>query len=160
MELLLAGLAGVVIGAAVTLAIFLYVLQRRADRDLIERRLRACSEYRELLGGLAEAIEAGSEDPEVLEQAWHGVSMFSREFRLTGWLLSTRVRERLQALVEDLEKEARAFRTNGASSGGRMAQVLCEKHHELSAILRREHERAEGEIRAFRFFPGASREDD
>jgi hypothetical protein len=159
MDLLLAGLAGVVLGAGVTLAIFLYVLQRRADRDLVERRLRACCEYEERLGGISEAIETGSDDPAVLEQAWHGVSLFCREFRLTGWLFTPQVRESLQSMVEDLEKEARAFRSGGALSGGRAAHVLCEKHHELSAILRRELQRAEGELRAFRFFPGRSKEE-
>ena len=39
MDLLLAGLGGVVLGALIAAAIFLYVLQKRTDRDLLERRI-------------------------------------------------------------------------------------------------------------------------
>ena len=138
MTLLLAGLVGVVVGALVATVIILYVFQKRTDRDLIERRLRACCEYRECLGGLESAFSNANGEAAVLEQAWHNVAAFCREFRTTGWLLEPEVYDRLEALVAELEHESRAQRADGGGSGGRVAQLLCEKQREVDAILRRE----------------------
>ena len=44
------GFIGVLLGAAVTLVDVLLLLQKRADRDLIERRIQALLDYREWLG--------------------------------------------------------------------------------------------------------------
>lgn len=137
MDLLLAGLAGVVVGAGVAAALLLHVFQRRLDRDLIERRLRACFEYREALGDLELAFQSGSEDPGILDQAWRNVELFAREVRRTGWLFEGDTRLRLEALAAELERASRGGATNGDSSGGRVAQLLCEKAGELDHLLRR-----------------------
>ncbi|MBI4606069.1 MAG: hypothetical protein HY721_29230 [Planctomycetes bacterium] len=164
MDLLLAGLAGVAVGALVATAILLHSFQRRADRDLIERRLRACLEYRECLGDLEKAFEGAGGDPQVVEQAWHSVAAFCREFRVTGWVLRPEVHARLAPVVEGLERERGRRATNGAGgaagegspagpSGGRAAQVLCDAFHEVDAVLRREVEAQLREHRRLRFLP-------
>ena len=100
MEYLLAGLAGVMVGAVVAAAILLLTLRRRADRDLIERRLRACCEYRDALGNLQSVFETANGDRALVEQGWHNLAQFCREFRTTGWLLDPRVYTQLERLVE------------------------------------------------------------
>jgi hypothetical protein len=144
MELLLAGLAGVAVGALVASAILLHVFQRRADRDLIERRLRACIEYRESLDGLEKVFSTAAGDAAELEQAWHQVRAFLKELRATSWILRPEVRARLLPVAEAIDRERARHETNGAGeleSGGRTAQVLCEACREVDAILAREVER-------------------
>ncbi|HVR76723.1 MAG TPA: hypothetical protein VMT52_20500 [Planctomycetota bacterium] len=153
MELLLAGLAGVALGALIASIIILHIFERRADRDLVERRLRACAEYRECLGNLESALEASNGDVRVVEQAWRNVGLFCREFRLTGWLLRPEARARLATAVDGLEREERVFRENGAGSPGRAAQVLCETYHEVDRILAREMEAHMREHQKPRFLP-------
>ena len=153
MDYLYAGLAGVVVGAFLATVIALYLIQKRVDRDLIERRLRACLEYREFLGALEERIAADTADPETLEQAWWGVRDFCREVRLTSWLLEPPVRRRLELVVEELEAELARHERNGHGGSGRAAQVLCEKYHQLNRLLARETDRQAREFERFRFLP-------
>jgi hypothetical protein len=153
MYYLLAGLAGVVVGASLAWLIMLFVLQRRSDRDLIERRIRACSEYLDCLGDLDGACGRGGDDPEILDQAWWNAKSFCREFHLSSWILPTHARESLGRVVKDLEEEERAYRANGAGASGRVAQILCERYHEVLRIVRGELTAQERAFRAFRFFP-------
>ena len=153
MAILLAGLAGVVLGALIAAVIIIRVYEKRADRDLIERRIRACFEYRECLGNLEAVFESPSADARLLEQAWHNVTAFCREVRLTGWLFSPEVRSDLGAMVEELERMEKTCRGNGSSPSGRATQLLCEKYREVERILRRESERGMREFRRLRFLP-------
>ena len=157
MDYLLAGLAGVVVGASLAWLIMLYILQKRADRDLIERRMRACSEYIDCLGGLERVCGGGGDDPEVLEQAWWNVKSFCREFHLSGWILSPGARGALERVVEELEQAERSHRADGSGAGGRAAQLLCERHHEIVRIVAGERSFQERAFRAFRFFPDLGR---
>lgn len=159
MEYLYAGLAGVVVGGLLTTAIVLFLIQKRVDRDLIERRLRVCLEYREFLGALEETLASESEDPQVLEQAWWGVRDFCREFHLTSWLLEPPVRDRLECLVEELEVELARYEQNGRGGSGRAAQILCGKYHQLDRLLTRETRRQAREFQRFRFLPALSARD-
>ena len=158
MGLLFAGLAGVVLGALMASIIILRAYEKRADRDLIERRIRVCAEYRECLGDLGAVFESSSSDARLLEQAWHNVAAFCREVRLTGWLFSPEVRSDLGVMVEDLERMEKTCRGNGSSPNGRATQLLCEKYHEVERILRRESERGMREFRRLRFLPGRKEE--
>ena len=153
MSLLFAGLAGVVIGALIASCIFLYVYQKRVDRDLVERRLRACFEYRECLGDLESVFETAGGEAKVLDQAWHNVAAFCREFRRTGWLFGPDAHAHLARVVEALEREGRAHNANGSATGGRAAQLLCEKCREVDAILRHEIAEQVSEHRKQRFLP-------
>ena len=154
MDLFLAGLAGVLVGALVASVIFLHLLQKRADRDLVERRLSACFDYRECLGGLEAAFESTNGDARTVEQAWHQVGDFCRELRRTGWLFRPEARLRLEAIAGDLEKERRSRAERAEDGGGRAAQLLCEKCAEIDSILRREIEIQVREHGKQRFLPG------
>ncbi len=153
MDYLYAGLAGVVVGAFLATVIVLYLVQKRVDRDLIERRLRVCLEYRELVGALEETLARESGDPAVVDQAWWGVRDLCREFRLTSWLLEPPVRRRLALVVEELEEELAGHERNGQGGRGRAAQMLCGKYHQLDRLLTRETERQSREFQRFRFLP-------
>ncbi len=153
MDYLYAGLAGVVVGAFLATVIVLYLVQKRVDRDLIERRLRACLEYRELVGALEGTLARESDDPAVVDQAWWGVRDLCREFRLTSWLLEPSVRRRLALVVAELEEELAGHERNGHGGSGRAAQMLCGKYHQLDRLLARETERQSREFHRFRFLP-------
>lgn len=153
MELLVAGLVGVVVGAAVATAIALAILERRVDRDLIERRIRALREYLDCLGDLERAVWSGADDPRVLEQAWANAKAFSREFRLTGWVLPEPARGALAAIVDELQRFERSRGEDGAGGGGRGAQVLCELYHQVRRVVDGELAREERAFRDFRFLP-------
>ncbi len=153
MEYLYAGLAGVVVGALLATVIVLFLIQKRIDRDLIERRLRACLEYRECLKALGEKLDKDGSDPRVVEQAWWSVRDFCREFHLTSWLLESAVRERLERLVAELEEEWARYDRNGHAASGRAAQILCGKYHEIDRVLARETKRQAREFQRFRFLP-------
>jgi hypothetical protein len=154
MSLLFAGLAGVVIGASIASCIFIYVYQKRADRDLVERRLRACFEYRECLGDLERVFETAGGEAKVIDQAWHNVAAFCREFRKTGWLFGPEAHAHLEGVVEALERAGRAHSSNGKTTGARGAQLLCEKCREVDAVLRREIGEQVREHRKQRYLPG------
>jgi hypothetical protein len=156
MDLLLAGLAGVVVGALVAAGIILYVIQRRADRDLLERRIRACAEYLDCLGDVERALRGAEEDRRLLEQAWANARAFRREFLLTGWLLSPAARRILTESAAALERAEGTSGTNGAG-GSRTVQLLCEKYHEIRRILAGEMAAAERSHRSLRYFPELSR---
>lgn len=147
----LCGLAGVLVGALVASAIFLYLLQRRADRDLIERRLKAILTYRDCIGDLVTVLEEyRAEDPKVLRQVWKNVASFCREFRLTGWYLAVSDREPLAKMVGDLERELRAYHINGNSVS---IPRLREHSVEVERILEKAAKRQLSEYRKFRFLP-------
>jgi len=148
----------VLLGALISTAILLHVFQKRADRDLVERRLRACFDYRDRLGDLEDAFQSSEGDPQVLEQAWHNVALLSREFRRTSWLFAPDVRRRLAAVVDELERERRQSESNGADTGGRAAQLLCEKGRELERLLDAEVEAEAREHRKLRFLPEPRKE--
>ena len=131
-----------IFGGLMVFAILSRVHRRRADRDWLERQIRACIEYRECLGDLESAFDGADGDRAVLEQAWANVAAFSREYRRTGWLFEPAMRSSLSALVRSLEEEESRWRLNGAGSGQRAAQVLSEKCRELDRLLLREVERA------------------
>ncbi len=154
MDLLLAGFAGVLIGALTATAILLHVFQKRADRDLIERRLRACCDYRDFLVGLEGAFTESNGDARVIEQAWLQVGAFTREFRRTSWLFGPELRLRLEAIVAELEHERRSDAGNGDGAGGRAAQLLCEKGREIEGVIAREIDVQTREHRRLRFLPG------
>lgn len=156
MDLLVAGLIGVALGALVASAIILHLVDRRADRDLIERRIRTFHEYLDCLGNLERAFDGAADDPRVLEQAWCNVRAFCREFRMSGWILSPAARAALARIVDELEASERSLRSNG-SGGGRAAQLLCERYHEVERIVRRELPEEERAFRAFRFLARRAR---
>ena len=147
MDLVAAALAGVVVGAITATAILGRARRRRADRDWLERQIRACMEYRECLGDIEGAFEEAGGDRAVLEQAWANVASFSREYRRTGWLFEPAMRASLADIVRSLEEERRRWQLNGAGSGQRAAQFLSEKCRELDRLLVREVERAVREFR-------------
>ena len=89
------------LGALIASGIFLSCLQWRADRDLVERRLRAILAYRDCLGDLASALEGGAGEPQALRQAWKNVAEFCREFHFTGWFGS--MNRGLVSLLESSE---------------------------------------------------------
>lgn len=157
MDLLLAGLAGVLIGALTATAILLHVFQRRADRDLIERRLRACCDYRDSLENLEGAFSQSNGDPHVLEQAWHQIGTFVREFRRTSWLFGSEMRLRLEAIVAELEHERSSNHSNGDGAGGRAAQLLCDKGREIEHLIAREIDQQSREHKKTRFLPESGR---
>jgi hypothetical protein len=147
MDLVAAALAGVVVGALIASAAMLRVRRREADRDWLERQIRACMEYRECLGDIEGAFEGADGDPAVQQQAWVNVAAFLKEYRRTEWLFEPAMRLGLAAIARSLEAEERRWRLNGAGSGQRAAQVLCEKCRELDRLLLREAERAVREFR-------------
>jgi hypothetical protein len=151
MELLLAGLVGVVVGAILAVTIVLYAFQRRADRDLIERRVRVCAEYLDCLGDIESVFEDPDVDPAVLEQAWVNFRAFCREFHLSGWVLSPAVQRALGAIVADIERFDRSCRSNGAGGGGRAVQTLCERYHQVVRIVEADRAAAQRDFRRFRF---------
>lgn len=150
---LVAGFVGVAIGAALATLIVLWVLEKRVDRDLIERRIRALTEYLDCLGDLERAVLSGLEDPEVVEQAWQNAKAFSREFRLSGWILEPRAKETLAGIVEELRRFDANRLDGGARSYGREAQLLCELYHQVRRVIDAELAREERAFRSFRFLP-------
>src|SRR5262245_2539717 len=158
MNILIASLLGVVVGALIATVIILYLFQKRGDRDWLERELRACAEYRECLGDIQAAFAQAAGDATVIEQAWTNIKGFCREFRLTGWLFPADLRARLEALVAGLEREEQLYRANGSGAGGRAAQTLCEKYHELDRVLRRAVESRARDLRRSRLLPAAAPE--
>jgi hypothetical protein len=143
MELLVAGLAGVVVGAVVASAIILHLFQKRSDRDLIERRLRACFDYRECLGDFEGAFAEANGDARIAEQAWHNVAAFCRELRRTGWLF--------RPSAPAAPRRRRGSRAGAAHSrherrnaGGRAAQILCEMPRARPDPPARTEEQAKG----------------
>jgi hypothetical protein len=164
----LCGLGGVLLGALISAAIFLYVLQRCVDRDLIERRLRAYLEYGDRLGDISRFLASkgapDSIDVDVFRQAWKNVAAFCREFRLTSWLLPPRERKALGDIVTDFEREMRAYDTGSdlfknASSLpiGSLAQKTADRQKEIERILRQAVRRQVRQYRRFRFLPGVAR---
>jgi hypothetical protein len=150
----ISGLAGVLLGATIASVLCLHLLQRRADRDLIERRLRSILGYRECLGDL-EGVLDGAADPLIIEQAWKNIALFCREFRLSGWLLAPEDREPLGRIAGELERESRRARRNGSENGSAGAALarLAQRREELERLLRRAAERQIAEHRRFRFLP-------
>ncbi len=100
---------------------------------------------------------SGLEDPEVVEQAWQNARTFSREFRLSGWILDPRAKEALAAVAEELLHLDAQRLDGGARSLGREAQVLCELYHRLRRVIDGELSREERAFRSFRLLPRFAR---
>ena len=138
----------------VATAIVLHALGKRGDRDLMERRVRTCSEYLECVGDMNGTFDAAVEDPDVLEQAWLDARRLCREIRLSGWVFSPAARSGLLAVAEDLERSDGLWHSGGSRSSARAAQLLSEKYREVRRILRGEMARAEREYLAPRIQRG------
>ena len=150
MDLLVAGLVGVLVGAVAATGSVLLVLRRQGDRDLIERRLRACSRYRDCLGDLTRVLDGRGEDSAVLEQAWKNVADFCHEYRLSSWLFENGQRQSLDTVVEELEVAEALYRSNGFHPGGGTTTILTEKYREVDLLLGRELQRQSREFHSFR----------
>ena len=151
MEPMISVLSGALVGGVITAFGMLLLLRKQADRDLIERRVRACADYRETLGDIARVLAHQGDQPAVLEQAWKNVSLFCREYRLTSWFQDPALRGQLGELVEELEQAAAAYGRQPDGAGGRAAQVLCEKHRQLDRLLGRELSRQQRAFLGSRF---------
>ena len=153
-------LAGVAVGALISSAIFIYLLERHSDRDLIERRMRAYLEYRERLGDVAEILNGASPDPMILRQARTNIRSLCREFRLTSWFLPTRERQAVGKIVDQLDRETRPLEGYQAGENAHAPlpanvspQRILDHQRELERTLRRAVKNQMGEFRRFRFFP-------
>ena len=148
MDLLIAGLAGVVIGAAASAGTALLLLRRSADRDLIERRMKALVAYREILG---RPVDDGAlRDPAELDQAVHDVEACAREFRLTAWIFDEPLRREIARPLSAVEDEVRRSRARGERPPP-VAVVAALR--ELDAALRRAAGRCLQEHRRWRAWP-------
>ena len=155
MNLLIAALLGVVVGMVAATSLILYLLQKRVDRDLIERRIRAYEEYSECLRALVDLVDAGAGQTEndgerVVDLAWWGVRNFCREFRLSGWILDAASREHLARVVADLEANRCAYEENGTSRA-RTAHYLAETYHKLDRYFARQKAAQAAEFHRFSY---------
>jgi len=116
MAYLLVGFLGVILGAGAAGGVGLLLLQRAADRDLVERRLRALLSYQESLGAPRSLLDGGDGGLEAaeLEQLVHNLSNVAREFRLTSWLFDEGLRAELAGALIAFEEEARRARGRGS----------------------------------------------
>jgi hypothetical protein len=158
MGYLIAGLAGVIVGAGVALFAALIVLQRRADRDLLERRMRSLLEYRERLGDPHRWLDGGSRSNGSsaleVEQLLANLDALAREFHLTAWLFDEPRRQALAEAIEEIERALRRFREVEPAAGAApsLASILgaCDRFErrlrELAVKTAEEHRR-------FRFLP-------
>src|SRR5262245_60029005 len=157
MGYVLVGFLGVVLGAGAAAGVGLLLLQRAADRDLVERRLRALLAYQEALGAPRSLLEGGDGDldPAELEQLVHNLESVAREFRLTSWLFDDRLRCDLAGALIAFEEEARRTRARGpAPSTVRLAEAC----REFQLTLRQAARRGVGEFRRWRSWPFAKDE--
>jgi len=148
MELLIAGFIGVLIGAAASAGTALLLLRRAADRDLIERRLRALISYREIVGAPRTDPEFGESDE--LEQLLHDFEAFAREFRLTAWVFDEPLRMELGRSVLALEEEVRRARSRGEHPS---AVAIVAAHRQLDVVLRAAAARSIDEFRRWKAWP-------
>jgi hypothetical protein len=154
MDYVLVGFLGVVLGAGVTLAATLLLLQRSADRDLVERRLRALVGYREALGAEG-ALRAGPKaliESAELEQLVHNLEKVAEEFRLTAWIFNESVRVELARPILAFEEEMRRARGRGEMPSGLRILDSC---RQLEVTLRQAASRSVREFRRWRFWPSA-----
>ncbi len=154
MDLVLAGFLGVLLGACATLAATLLLLQRSADRDLVERRLRALVGFREALGaeGALSAGPQGFIGPGELEQLVHNLETVAREFRITAWVFDEALRAELSRPILAFEEEMR--RTRGRGDPPSPLRVL-DSCRQLEVALRQAASRSLKEFRRWRFWPSA-----
>jgi hypothetical protein len=148
MDLLIAGFIGVLIGAAASAGTALLLLRRAADRDLIERRLRALIAYREIVG--APRPDWEFTDPEELEQLLHDFEAFAREFRLTAWVFDEPLRMELGRSVLALEEEVRRARSRGENPS---SVAIVAAHRQLDLVLRAAAARSIDEFRRWKAWP-------
>jgi hypothetical protein len=154
MELVLVGFLGVLLGAGITLAATLLLLQRSADRDLVERRLRALVGYREAMGAEG-ALRAGPKallDGAELEQLVHNLEKVAEEFRLTAWIFNESVRGELARPILAFEEEMRRARGRGELPS---ALRILDSCRQLEVTLRQAASRSVREFRRWRFWPSA-----
>ena len=156
MNLVIAALFGVVVGMITATLLILFLIQKRVDRDLIERRVRAYEEYSECLRGLVELLDSADDSPgeaeRVVDQAWWGIRNFCREFRLSGWILDGPARDHLERVVVELESQRCKYEESGMSPA-RAAHFLSERHRQLERFLDRRKAAQVEAFRRFRYFP-------
>jgi len=157
MVYLLVGFLGVILGAAAAGGVGLLLLQRAADRDLVERRLRALLSYQESLGAPRSLLEGGdgSLEPAELEQLAHNLSSVAREFRLTSWLFDDGLRAELAAALIAFEEEARRTRTRGNLPS---TVRLAESCRQFQLTLRQAARKGVREYRRWRSWPFAAKQ--
>jgi hypothetical protein len=150
----IAALCGAALGAAAALLAALYLLQKLADRDLIERRMRALLQYRESLGDPERQLAGnGAAAPAAAEQFLRNIDELAREVRLTAWLFDDPLRAEIGRAVDDLERAARRCR-GGAPPGGAPALMpVIAASCRLDSELRAAAARTLREHRRFRFLP-------
>ena len=148
------GLLGVILGAGITLVVTLLLLQRGADRDLVERRLRALVGYREALGAEG-ALRAGPKaliEGAELEQLIHNLETVAEEFRLTAWIFNESARGELARPILAFEEEMRRARGRGELPSSLRILDSC---RQLEVTLRQAASRSVREFRRWRFWPSA-----
>jgi hypothetical protein len=148
MDLLIAGFVGVLLGAAASAGTALLLLGRAADRDLIERRLRALISYREIVG--APRTDMEFDDPRELEQLLHDFEAFAREFRLTAWVFDESLRMMLARSVLALEEEVRRARSRGENPS---PVAIVAAHRQLDLVLRSAAARSIDQFRRWKAWP-------
>jgi len=154
MDPTIAALLGVIAGAAASAGTALLLLRRAADRDLLERRLRALIRYREILGpcGSTAALEDGAE----LEQVLVDMGALAREFRLTAWIFDEPLRKELGRPLTAIEEE---IRRSGATGERPAAVAVLAGIRELDRALRGAAVRCLREHRRRGLWPRRPRED-
>ncbi|MBI4582754.1 MAG: hypothetical protein HY717_01790 [Planctomycetes bacterium] len=157
MGYLIAGLAGVMVGAGVALFAALAVLQRRADRDLLERRMRSLLEYRERLGDPRRWLNGGARSSGVpaleTEQLLANLEALAREFHLTAWLFDEPRRELLAEAIEEIERAIRRYREEEPAGGPPSLAAILGACDRFERRLRDLAVKTAAEHRRFRFLP-------
>jgi hypothetical protein len=153
MSYLISGLAGVLVGAFVTLAVALIILQRRADRDLIERRLRALLEYRERLGDPRRWFSGNGATALQAEQFLQSLDALIREFRLTAWLFDEPIRRAMAGVLEEIERALDRYRESADPENPAQLAPLLHLCERFDKELRCQAVETFEEHRRFRFLP-------
>ena len=157
METLIAGLVGVLLGGLGAGGVALLILQRAADRDLVERRLRALISYRETLGApqRLQGGWVGSMEPAELDQLVHNMHQVSREFRLTSWIFDEKLRLELGRALWAFEEEVHRAQGRGESPS---AVRINEAYRHLDITIRRAAKSSVRQFRRWRAWPSRGRE--
>jgi hypothetical protein len=143
-----AALIGVLVGAAAAAGTALLLLRRAADRDLVERRMRALVAYRDILG--PPPADGALPDPAELEQLLHDAGACAREFRLTAWIFDDPTRRQLARPLGIIEEEIRRSRARGEAPG---PVAVLAALREMDGVLRKTAGRCLDEHRRWRLWP-------
>jgi hypothetical protein len=154
MGYILAAMCGVALGASVALVVALYLLQKLADRDLIERRMRALLEYSEGLGDPERQLAAnGAAGPAAAEQFLRNLEALAREVRLTAWLFDDPLRAEIGRALEGIERAARRCRDGVLPEDAPGLAPVIAACRRLDGELRAAAASTLREHRRFRFLP-------